>query len=133
MAMLSNVAERAKDPEFFLRLAAWLYKLPRNDWTDWEWDWLRDVASVSASYEFSETQRKKLAQIYSYTRLRAGHDGIPVPQMIRICKRYYMDMSEDDAEFVLMLHRTRARTLRIRQLRRLVGLFETAGELIEAA
>ncbi len=36
MAMLSNVADQAKDPNFFRRLAAWLQRLPRNDWTDWE-------------------------------------------------------------------------------------------------
>lgn len=47
--------------------------------------------------------------------------------------RYYMDLAEEDAEFVLMLHKWEARTVRIRQLRRLVGLFEVAGELIEAA
>jgi hypothetical protein len=71
MAMFSNVADKAIDSKFFRRLASWLHRLPRSDWTDWEWHWLREMASKSDFYAFSETERKKLSQIYYYTRLRA--------------------------------------------------------------
>ena len=128
-----DVAERAKDGDFFRKFAAELQQLPRNDWTEWEWDWLGAMARKRADYKFSETERKKLAQIYSYSRSCPDHDGVTVAHMIRVCHRYYCDFTEEDADFIVKLHKWGATSVRIRQLRRLVSLYEVAGEVIEAA
>jgi hypothetical protein len=69
MAMIADIANKAKDPRFFRDLAAELQRLEYNDWTEWEWEWLGQMARKLDSYEHSEIERAKLAQIYSYSRL----------------------------------------------------------------
>jgi hypothetical protein len=81
-------------------------------------------------YKFSETERAKLAQIYSYSRPCIDHDGIAVAEMIRVCHRYHSDFGEEDEDFIVELHKSQVTSVRIRQLRRLVGLYEVAGEII---
>ena len=128
--MRTDIAEKAKDGIYFRNFARELQELKQNDWTEWEWYWLGEMSRKRDDYKFSETERNKLAQIYSYSRLCADHDGVPVAEMIRICHRYHSDFGEEDAEFVVALHKFGATSVRIRQLRRLVSLYELAGELI---
>lgn len=131
MPSVSNVTKQAKDGKFFRELARELQELPHSDWTEWEWNWLGQEAQRPESYSFSETEREKLAQLYSYSRLCTDQDGVTVAEMIRVCHRYCADYGEDDFEFLSMLHRSKAASVRIRQLRRLAGLYEVAGELID--
>jgi hypothetical protein len=133
MPMISDVAKRAKDGKFFREFARELQQLPQNDWTEWEWNWLGQESRKLDSYSFSETEREKLAQIYSYSRLCSDHDGVTVAEMIRICHRYYSDYGEEDSDFVVALYKSHATSVRIRQLRRLARLYEDAGELIAEA
>jgi hypothetical protein len=128
--MLSDVEKRAKDRIFFREFAAELQQLPRNDWTEWEWNWLGEMSRKMDSYSFSETERKKLAQIYSYSRLCSDHEGVTVTEMIGVCYRYHADFGEEDSDFIIDLYKSQAASVRVRQLRRLTGLYEVAGELI---
>lgn len=130
--IFSDVAKKAKDKKFFREVARELQQLPQNDWTEWEWNWLGQESRRPDNYSFSETEREKLAQVYSYSRLCTDHDGVTVAEMIRVCHRYCADYGEDDFEFLSMLHKSKAISVRIRQLRRLTGLYEVAGELIDA-
>lgn len=131
MPLVFNIAKQAKDGKFFRELARELQDLPNSDWTEWEWNWLGHEARRPESYSFSETEREKLAQLYSYSRLCTEHDGVTVAEMIRVCHRYCADYGEDDFEFLSTLHDSKAVSVRIRQLRRLTGLYEVAGELID--
>jgi hypothetical protein len=133
MAMMIDVANKAKNSKFFRKLAAELQQLECNDWTEWEWEWLGQMASKSDSYEHSETERAKLAQIYSYSRLRSGHDGCSVIDMVRACYRYHLDFTEEDSDFIIDLHKRGARSVRTRELRRLVRLYGECGEYIAVA
>jgi hypothetical protein len=130
--MLPNVGEKAKNGKVFRQLADELQQLPRNDWTEWEWDWLGEMARKGADYRFSEREREKLAQIYSYSRLCSEHDGLTVNDMIRVCYRYHADYGEDDSNFISDLYKSQVTFVCIRQLRRLIRLYEDAGELISA-
>lgn len=132
MPPVSNVAKQAKDGKFFRELARELQELPHSDWTEWEWNWLGHESRRPESYSFSETEREKLAQIYSYSRLCSDHDGVTVAEMIRVCHRYCADYGEEDSDFVADLFKMRTTSVRVRQLRRLIGLYEVAGELIGA-
>jgi hypothetical protein len=128
--MLSDVAKRAKDGNFFRQFASELQQLPQNDWTEWEWYWLGEMARKRDGYSFSETEREKLAQVYSYSRLCSEHDDVPVTEMIRVCYRYHADFGEEDSDFIIDLYKSQAASVRVRQLRRLIRLYEDAGELI---
>lgn len=130
MLFASNIAKQAKDGKFFRELARELQELPNSDWTEWEWNWLGQEARRPESYSFSETEREKLAQIYSYVRLCSDHDGVTVAEMIRMCHRYHSDFAEEDSDFITELHNSKATSVRIRQLRRIVRLYEIAGETI---
>ncbi len=130
MPLVSNIVKQAKDGKFFRELARELQELPNTDWTEWEWSWLGQEARRPESYSFSETERAKLAQIYSYSRLCTDHDGVTVAEMIGVCHRYYCDFCEEDADFIIELHKAQATSVRIRQLRRLISLYEVAGEII---
>jgi hypothetical protein len=131
--MISNVAEKAKDTRFFRELAAQLQQLSDNDWTDWEWEWLGEMARKPDTYAPSEKERLKLAQIHSYAEAFSGYDGLSVVAMVRMCHRYHLDFPEEDSDFVVDLHRRQARTVRKRQLRRLVKLCAESGENIASA
>lgn len=130
MEMISNVAGKAKELTFFRELAARLQHLPDNDWTEWEWEWLGEMARKPSTYAPSEKERLKLAQIHSYAETFSGYDGLSVVAMVRMCHRYHLDFPEEDCEFVVDLHRRQARTVRKRQLRRLVKLCAESGENI---
>jgi hypothetical protein len=133
MGTVSNVAEKAKDLTFFRELAARLQQLPDNDWTDWEWEWLGEMARRPDAYAPSEKERQKLAQVYSYAEPFSGYDGLSVVTMINMCHRNHLDFPEEDSDFVVDLYRREARTVRKRQLRRLVKLYAESGENIAAA
>ncbi|MBR0838237.1 hypothetical protein JQ612_33990 [Bradyrhizobium manausense] len=133
MGMISNVAEKAKDIAFFRELAARLQQLPDNDWTEWEWEWLGVMARKSDAYAPSDRERLKLAEIYSYSESFAGYDGLSVATMVCICYRYHLDFPEEDSDFVVDLHCRQARTVRKRQLRRLVKLCAESGESTTSA
>jgi hypothetical protein len=133
MAMLMDVANKAKAPKFFRELAAELYALKYSDWTEWEWDWLDQMAKKPESYIHSETERAKLAQIYSYSRLFSEHDARSVIDMVKICFRYHADFTEEDGDFIVELYEREACSVRKRQLRRLVRLCAESGEFIAAA
>jgi hypothetical protein len=115
---------------FFRELAARLQQLPDNDWTEWEWEWLGEMARKPDTYIPSEKERQKLAQIHSYADPSSGYDGLSVVTMVNMCHRYHLDFSEEDSDFVVDLHRRQALTLRKRQLRRLVKLCAESGEHI---
>jgi hypothetical protein len=91
MEFISNVAEKAKDLTFFRELAARLQQLPDSDWTEWEWEWLGEMARKPASYEPSERERLKLAQINSYAELFSDYDGLSVEAMVNTCHRFHLD------------------------------------------
>jgi hypothetical protein len=133
MGTVSNVAEKAKNLTFFRELAARLQQLPDNDWTDWEWEWLGEMARKSDTYAPSEKERQKLAQIHSYAEPFSGYDGLSVVTMVNMCHRYHLDFPDEDSDFVVDLHRRQARTIRKRQLRRLVKLCAESGENIAAS
>ena len=128
--MRTDIADKAKDGNFFREFALELRGLPRNDWTEWEWYWLGEMSRKGDDYKFSETERAKLAQIYSFSRICYDHDGVAVGEMIRVCHRYHSDLGEEDEDFIVELHKLQVTSVRIRQLRRLVGLYEVAGETI---
>jgi hypothetical protein len=128
MWMLSNVAEKAKDFVFFRELAARLQQLPDSDWTEWEWEWLGEMARKPSPYEPSEKERLKLAQINSYAQCFSGYDDLTVEAMVNACHCYHLDFPEDDSDFIADLHRRHARTVRKRQLGRLVRLCAESGE-----
>jgi hypothetical protein len=131
--MRSDIAEKAKDGKFFREFAGDLQRLDGNDWTEWEWNWLGEMSRKRHDYKFSEREREKLAQIYSYSRPCSEHDGITVSEMIRICNRYHADFGEEDSDFITELYRLQVTSVRVRQLRRLISLYEVAGELIGEA
>src|SRR5882724_10328862 len=123
MAMMFDIANKAKDRRFFRDLAAELQRLKYNDWTEWEWEWLGQMAKKPDSYEHSETERAKLAQIYSYSQLFSGHDRRTVADMVRACHQYHADLAEEDCDFIVALYERQARSVRKRELRRLVRLY----------
>jgi|HubBroStandDraft_4_1064222.scaffolds.fasta_scaffold1057706_2 hypothetical protein len=133
MGTVSSVAEKAKDVWLFRELAARLQQLPDNDWTEWEWEWLGEMARKQDTYTPSERERQKLAQIHSYAELFSGYDGLSVATMVTMCHRNHLDLPEEDSDFIVDLYRRQARTVRKRQLRRLVKLHAESGETIAAS
>jgi hypothetical protein len=133
MGTVSSVAEKAKDLRLFRELAARLQRLPDSDWTEWEWEWLGEMARKPDTYAPSERERQKLAQIHSYAELFSGYDGLSVATMVTMCHRNHLDFPEEDSDFIVDLYRRQARTVRKRQLRRLVKLYAESGENIAGA
>ena len=91
------------------------------------------MARKSDTYAPSEKERQKLAQIHSYAEPFSGYDGLSVVTMVNMCHRYHLDFPDEDSNFVVDLHRRQARTIRKRQLRRLVKLCAESGENIAAS
>lgn len=127
MAMLTDVANKATDPKFFRDLANELRCLHHSDWTEWEWEWLSQMARKSDKYKHSDAERAKLAQIYSFSRLKSSYEGRAVTELVRVCYTYRADLDEDDEAFIIGLYKRQPKSIRIRQMWRLVRLSRFCG------
>jgi hypothetical protein len=122
MVMMTEVAERARDPLFFRDLSKELFLLKHNDWTDWELEWLGQMARKSDKYKHSDAERAKLAQIYSFSRLKSSYEGHTVMEMVRVGHNYLADLSENDEEFIVGLFEREPKSIRIREMWRVIRL-----------
>lgn len=113
--------EQAKADE--LRSAAiGLLLLRHNDWNDWESDWLGDEARRRHGYIYSEKEHAVLDRLRTCAKAFTAYGGYTVPELIAIAYPCRFDLDEDGQDFLEKLHRWDATELRLRQLRRLVGI-----------
>ena len=104
-----------------------LRQLPDHDWNDWELDWQESQIRRPLFYLYSEKEHAVLARMRRDATSFAGWDDYTVWELIKLAHAYRLDCNERDQAFLERLHRRGAKTLRLREMARLVRLCGVAG------
>lgn len=123
----------AENADAVRSLATYLLKLPAIDaqitWTDWELDFLEHMARHQGAEPLSLRQVEVLAELKDGARSYATIDRISVGNLIDACALGCRDLSEDDETFVVALKASGVRTLRRRQLLKLLACARQLGHV----
>lgn len=97
-------------------------------WTDWELDFLDDMAQRSSAEPLSERQREKLWQLKSNAERHGTIDGFNVADLIARAWEARLDLDdEDDERFIDDLHASGTRTVTGGQRWRLLRICRDLG------
>jgi len=128
------LAKLAKSSEDVRALARLLLMMPGVDaavaWSDWEIDFLDDMAERDTDEPLSMRQREKLAELRDAVERRSEIDGLGVHALILRCWEERAELEDDDDQaFVESLKASGARTVTRRQQGRLMRCCQQVGLL----
>lgn len=91
------------------------------EWTDWELDFLENMAARDSDEPLTVAQVEKFAQLRRLATLQGKVDGLSVPLLVASCtmEAEYLD-DEDDRSFIRDLRQRGLTELRRRQIGRLL-------------
>jgi hypothetical protein len=119
--------------EKFHATLVWLLRVPHDDWTPWEQDWLIDEAQRPRDYVYTEKELNILDQLVAYSKTVTEYNGYSVKELSQMAYSCRFDCDEDQQEFLEQLHTWNATDLKIRQARRLYGICRRFEPLPRAA
>lgn len=120
MASHKEMKRLADDAAAVRNLATALLNHPDADWTDWEIDFLENMARFEGPEPISTRQREVLFELRDSSRHYSSVDGLSVANLVRDCWIARLDLSEDDELFISDLKSKSVVTLKRRQLLRLL-------------
>ena len=120
MATLLEARNFTADPARVRTLAASLLAMHDADWSDWELDFLDNMAAWRGRADLTERQREKLLELIDDSRDRAAIEGLSVARLIQQCWQARIDLPDELSEFVEHIHAAGHATLKGRRLRRLL-------------
>jgi hypothetical protein len=121
MAPWTEIDRIRKEPKAFRALAKGLRAQFSDDLSDWEKDFLEDVAGRVAKEEFTTRQSEKLLQIRDdYTSVSQLPGGFSVTIILKECKEARLDLSEDDEQWILQSYKRSPTTIRRKNAGRLM-------------
>lgn len=118
-----------RDPERARRLAQFLLALKDIEWTDWELDFLQDMAAREPDEDLTTRQSEKLVELRDASVWHEKVDGFSLRLLIKNCNDMRHLLSEHDEEFVMRLKNEGAVKLRRRDAARLIRCARTTGEI----
>jgi hypothetical protein len=118
-----------RDPERARRLARFLRALADIAWTDWEIDFLQDMADRMSEEDLSTRQAEKLVELRDASVWYEKVDGFSVRLLVKNCCEMRHLLCEHDEDFVVRLKNEGAMKLRRREAARLMRRARTTGEI----
>ena len=120
MASYIDMQKLAQSPGAVTMLADYLLKLETVAWSDWEIDFLENMAGRTSTDPISTRQREVLAELKaSATSHTTTRDGQSIRSLILKCWEARLDLDEEDEQFVVSLYDSKMTSLKPRQLGRL--------------
>ena len=120
MASWREIDRVRKDVNGARGLAQRLLKIYPGELTEWETDFLQSITSYTELFEFTTRQAEKLLEIRDDTEPVTQYRGFSIVRMIKQCYEARLDLSDADEQWVVELHQRDSRSVRRRQLRRLM-------------
>lgn len=120
MASHKEMKRVADDAVAVRSLAASLLNHPNATWTDWEIDFLENMARFEGPDPISSRQREVLFDLRDSSRHHSSIDGFSVANLVRDCWIARLDLGEDDEAFISDLKSDGITELKRRQLLRLL-------------
>jgi hypothetical protein len=99
-----------------------LLQLPDHDWNDWEYDWLLSESRRRSDYVYSDKEHAVLDRLRNLAKSFTGYDGYTAAELITIAYQCRFDIDDDACDFLERLHRSNRTELKLRQMRRVVGI-----------
>jgi len=127
MASHIDMQRLAHDAAAVRALARSLLSLAGAEWTDWEHEFLDNMALHDGPEPLSQRQREVLVELRDNARSHARIDGFSVAHLIRDCWLARTDLLEEDEAFIDGLKRSGATSLKRRQLFRLLRCAKELG------
>ena len=120
MSSYLEMQKLARNPAAVVTLASFLLKLPDVGWTEWEADFLENMAARDTAQTITTRQREKLIELRDDAKNYTKFDGLSVANLVRDCWIARLDLSEDDEAFVDALKSSSTTSLKKRPLMRLL-------------
>ena len=120
MASHIEMQRLAGDPAAVRTLAQHLLGQPDANWTDWEVDFLDNMASRAGSDPLTMRQREVLVELRDNARSHRQIEGLSVAGLVHQCWLARMDLEEDDEAFIVALKSANTAVLKRRPLLRLL-------------
>ncbi len=118
-----------RDPERACRLAQFLLALKDIEWTDWELDFLQDMAARESDDDLTTRQAEKLVELRDASVWHEKVDGFSLRFLIKSCDDLRHLLGEHDGDFVMRLKYEGAVKLRRRDAARLMRCARITGEI----
>jgi len=121
MASWQEIDRIRKAPKEFRSLAKGLRTQFSDDLTDWERDFLEEIAGRAGKEEFTTRQSEKLLDICDdYTSVSQLPGGFSVRIILEQCKLARRDLSENDEQWILQSYERNFTTIRRKNTGRLM-------------
>ncbi len=120
MSSYLELHKLAQNPAAVTTLATFLLALPDAGWSEWEANFLDDMAQRQEA--LTTRQGEKLIELRDDAKNYSKFDGLSVASLVRDCWIARLDLLEDDEAFIDGLKRQSVTTLKKRPLMRLLRL-----------
>jgi hypothetical protein len=131
MATYLDMHKLAQTPGAAPMLAGYLLKIDAAGWTDWELDFLENMARRTSTDPISTRQREVLVELRDSTTWHTTtRDGQNVRALILRCWEARLDLDEEDEQFVDQLYLSGLTALKpgaLGRLQRCVGQLNIYG------
>lgn len=128
MSNFKQINELTKNPGQARTIAQYLSTIPESEWTDWEIDFLEDMARRKD--ELSTRQAEKLIELRDNALRYAKVSGFVLRSLVGRCWVARQDIDDDDdVEFIERLHSRGETALRKPEALRLKRCAIAIGEL----
>ena len=118
-----------RDPERARRLAQFLLALQDIEWTDWELDFLQNMALRGSDNDITTRQAEKLVELKDASVWHEKVEGFSLRLLIKSCNDMRHLLGENDEKFVVRLKNEGAVKLRRRDAARLIRCARILGEI----
>lgn len=119
MSSWSEIERIRKDADVFRGIARSLLVASSEALTDWEIDFLENLAGKDDGEELSSRQAEILVQIRDNNQWVETHKGWQIRILLRQCYEARLDLIEDDEEWIAAVYLISDRSVRRRQIGRL--------------
>ena len=118
MSSYADMHKLAQNTAAVSSLATFLLALPDAGWSEWEANFLDDMAARADA--LTTRQVEKLVELRDDAKSYTKFDGLSVASLVRDCWIGRRDLSEDDEAFIDALKQGAATSLKRRPLMRLL-------------
>ena len=106
-----------------------LLQVRHSDWSEREFDWLKDEAQRLDDYIYTDKERIFLNRLIACTATFTSYSEWSIKDMMDILYPYRKHLDEEGEEFVEKIHRWGATALKVRQINYLAQLCRITEDL----
>ena len=127
MSSYLQMQQLAQNPAAVQTLAQFLLSVTSVGWTEWEENFLHDMASRTSPDAISTRQREKLVELRDDAQNYSKFKSFSVAGLVRDCWIARFDLSEDDEAFIDGLKTNATTSLKKRPVLRLLRIARELG------